>query len=71
MVTSRVLAMEVGVQPLAAHLGDLLHLAVVDIVDEPAQVGLCVDCLQLLLIQLQHLVHPPLVLQLQNKQLFL
>lgn len=54
--------MEVRVQPLAAHLGDLLHLAVVDIVDEPAQVGLGVHRLQLLLIQLQHLVHSPLVL---------
>lgn len=61
--------MKIGIQPLGAHLGDLLHLAVRDVVQESSQVRSGVQTFQLLLVQSHHFVHPSFVLQLQYEKL--
>ena len=43
--------MEVWVEPLVAHLGDLVHVVGEHVVEELLQVGPRVDVLQLLLVQ--------------------
>jgi len=58
--------MEVGVQSFGAHLGDFFHLPVGDIVEQSPQIGASVQRLQLLLVQVQHFVHSPLVFELQK-----
>jgi hypothetical protein len=58
--------MEVGVQSFGAHLGDFFHLPVGDIVEQSPQIGASVQRLQLLLVQVQHFVHSPLVFELQQ-----
>lgn len=60
-LTASFLTVEVGVEPLGAGLGDLVDLRVRHVLEEAAQVGARVQRLQRLLVQLQHLVHPPLV----------
>jgi hypothetical protein len=59
------LAVEVRVESFRAHLRYLLHLAVVHVVEEAAQVGTGVQALQLLLVQGYHLVDAPFVLELE------
>lgn len=61
----RLLAMEVRIQSLRAHLRHLLHLSVVHVLEEAPQIRSCVQRLQLLLVQIQHLVDASLVLQLE------
>lgn len=58
--------MEVRVESFRAHLRYLLHLAVVHVVEEAAQVGTSVQALQLLLVQGYHLVDAPFVLELEQ-----
>ena len=70
-LTSAVLAVKVRVQSFDAHLVDLLDVATGHVLDELLVVRLRVDRLQLLVVHLKHLVDPPLVLQLQMKQLLL
>ena len=57
--------MKVRIEALGAHLGHLLHVVGEHVVEELLQVGPRVDVLQLLLVQVQHLVHTPLELQLE------
>lgn len=68
ILTSAVVAVEVRVEPLAAHLGDLLHVVGVDGVHELLLRGLGVGRLQGLLVHLEHLVHATLVLQLEREK---
>lgn len=65
--TSGFLAVEIRIQTLAAHLGDLLHLAVCHVLQQPSQVCPRVHRLQLFFIQVQHLVDAPFVLELRIK----
>ena len=57
---------KIRVEPFGAHLGDLFDLAIGDVLEEPPEVGPRVESLQLLLVQVQLLVHPPFVLELQT-----
>lgn len=66
--TSRFVTVKVGVQTLAAHFGYLLHLAVRNVIQQPAQIRSRVHRLQMLLIEVQHLIDPPLVLELRTKE---
>lgn len=58
--------MEVGVQPFGAHFRYLFDLSIVDVFEEPTEIGPRVQGLQLLLVQIQLLVDSSLVLQLQQ-----
>ena len=58
--------MNVGIQSFGTHFGDLFRLAAGHVVEETTQVDACVKRAQLFLVQVQHLVHAPLVLQLHN-----
>lgn len=64
-VTSSLLTVEVRIQALAAHLRDLLDLAVRHVLQQPPQVRPGVHRLQLFLVEVQHLVDPSLVLELR------
>ena len=61
--------MKVGIEALGAHLGHLLHVVGHDVLQQLLQIAAGVDVLQLLLVQVQHLVHSPLELELRNKWL--
>lgn len=63
-LTSSFLTVEVRIESLVAHLSDLLNVAFLDPFEKAAQVAPRVQCPQRLLLQLEHLVHPPLVLKL-------
>lgn len=65
--TSSFLAVEIRIQTLAAHLGDLLDLAVCHVLEQPSQIRPRVHRLQLFFIQVQHLVDPSFVLELRIK----
>lgn len=67
LFTSGFLAVEIRIKTLAAHLGDLLHLAVCHVLQQPSQVCPRVHRLQLFFIQVQHLVDAPFVLELRIK----
>lgn len=58
--------MEIGIESFGADLGDLLGLATGDVVEEAPQLDAGVQRTQLLLVQVQHLVHPPLVFELKT-----
>jgi hypothetical protein len=63
-LTARLLTVNVGIQPFGTHFRNLLRLAAGHVVKEATQVDACVQRTQLFLIQMQHLVDTPLVLQL-------
>lgn len=65
-LTSAIRTMEVGIEALRTHFGDLLNLSIGYIVEESAKVGPRVQSLQLFLVQVQLLVHTSLVLQLKQ-----
>jgi hypothetical protein len=69
-LTARLLTVNVGIQPFGTHFGNLLRLAAGHVVEEATQVDACVQRTQLLLVQMQHLVHTPLVLQLYIEIMF-
>lgn len=60
------LPVKIGVQSFVADLGDLLGLSRRNVVEKAAQVDARVKRAQLLLVQVQHLVHTSLVLQLHR-----
>lgn len=60
--------MNVGIQPFGTHFRNLLCLATGHVVEESTQVDARVQRTQLFLIQMQHLVHTSLVLQLFAKK---
>lgn len=57
--------MKVGIEALGAHLGHLLHVVGHDVLQQLLQIAAGVNVLQLLLVQVQHLVHTPLELELE------
>ena len=58
--------MEIGIQALGAGFGQLLRLSGSRVVQEPPQLDAGVKGSQLLLVQVQHLVHPALILELRT-----
>lgn len=63
---ARFLTVEVRVQPFGTHLGNLFHVTPVDALQKAPQIGPGMEGLQLSLVQIQHLVHPALVLELEE-----
>lgn len=58
-------AMEIRIEALGTHFGNLLHVAAIDAVEEATQIGACMQRLQLTFVQCEHFVHTALVLELQ------
>lgn len=65
---ARLLTVEVRVQPFGTHLGNLFHVTPVDALEKTPQVGPGVQGLQLPLVQIQHLVHPAFVFELEYRK---
>ena len=57
--------MKIGIEALGAHLGHLLHVVGHDVLQQLLQIAAGVDVLQLLLVQVEHLVDPSLELELE------
>ena len=60
------LPVHVGIQAFAAQFGDFFRLSGGNVVEKTAQIDTGVKRAQLLLVQVQHFVHSPLVFQLQK-----
>lgn len=65
IITSSLLAMEIWIQSLATHFGYFLDLTIGYILQQPPQVGPRMHRLELLLIEMKHLVDPSLVFELE------
>lgn len=57
--------MEIWIQTLTTHFRDLLDLTARHVIQQPSQIRPGVHSLELFLVQMQHLVHPSLVLELK------
>ena len=58
-------AVEVGIETLVAHFTNFFHIVGEHVVEKLLQVGPRVDVLQLLLVQVEHLVDASLELELE------
>lgn len=65
---ARFRTVEVRIQSFGTHLGNLLHVTPVDALQEAPQIGPGVQGLQLPLVQIEHLVDPAFVFELEEME---